>query len=150
MAMHDLRLLLLPIIMNNHIIMHAGSVQAVQQVILDSSVTNGSRICAGQPVWIKCKTVGSSIQVWSSKEYMGSNPGPLSEIIYNVNTSGTVSNLKNGASLELLNSTQSDSEGIRLVSIFRLEASTTFPNPTVTCSLNTISKSITFTVIGKK
>ena len=103
----------------------------MQQVILKSSVPNGSKICAGQPVWIKCTTVGPSIQAWSSNEYIGSYPGAPSEIIYNVNTSGTVSNLRNGASLELLNSTQSDSEGIRLVSIFRLEASTTFPNPTV-------------------
>lgn len=125
---------------------YAGS---MQQVILNSSVTNGSRICAG-PVWIKCTTIGSSIQAWSSNEYIGSYPGVPSEIIYNVSTPGTVTNLRNGASLELLNSTQSDSEGIRLVSIFRLEASTTFPNPTVTCSLNTINKSITFTIIGKK
>ena len=129
----------------------------MQKVILSSSIPSGTEVCVGEEIVIQCTTIGTSILEWESDAYnIGPHTGNLAQVFYSVTEIGTVSYIGPGnISMQLLNSTQSDSDGIRLVSTLRLEASSAFPNPTLTChhvagnySVNS-SKSINFTVIGK-
>lgn len=123
----------------------------MQQVMLNSSIPNGSRVCSGQSIEIKCATTESSVQRWGSNNYVGQTTGDLEEVIYNDEIGKLIHTGNLNVSIELLNRTQSENEGIRLESILRMKASSLFPNITVLCynGVRNSSESMSFTVIGK-
>ena len=83
----------------------------MQHVMLNSSIPNGSRVCSGQSIEIECATTGA-VQAWGSNNYIGQTTGDLEEFTGN-DEIGTVIHTGNlNTSIELLNSTQSEIEGV--------------------------------------
>lgn len=115
--------------------------------IQSPALYNGNLACPGDEVIFVCQTMGSSVIAWTSEEYIGSGG---TQIQFAAGVRST--NIQQiGTTIATLTGDRMENGLQVLTSTLRVNVSSMYPNPSVTCHDvgNGTSKTANFNVIGK-